>query len=63
MKLASKADIHWATWTQNGMPCQVIGEKIGGWKRGKVRICLEFIPDEPEQKSPLDELRQQVTQI
>jgi len=56
-------------WAEDGVECEVIGSKIGGWKKGRVRVCLEFIPDEPEPKpveepeSPLDDLRQQVAQM
>lgn len=27
------------------------------WRKGKVRICVEFIPDESAIESPLDDLR------
>ncbi|MDJ0674393.1 MAG: KGK domain-containing protein [Calothrix sp. MO_167.B42] len=58
-------------WSKNGVECEVIGSNTGGWKKGKVRFCLEFIPDQPapepeqakNQESPLDDLRQQVVQI
>ncbi|MFW6296407.1 MAG: KGK domain-containing protein, partial [Halothece sp.] len=38
-----------------------------GWQKGKfrIRVALEFIPDEPENnqpESPLDDIRQQMNQ-
>lgn len=45
----------------SGVPCKFLKTSGGGWKTGKFRIRLEFIPDpEPEAikpKSPLDEFR------
>ncbi|AFY43642.1 KGK domain-containing protein [Nostoc sp. PCC 7107] len=44
----------------DGLKCQVLFANEIGWKPGKVRIRLEFIPDEPKvppQESPLDDLR------
>ncbi len=67
MELARKADIHWSLWTQNGMQCQIIGQNTGGWRKGKIRLCFEFIPNEPEPpttpESPLDDLRKEVNQV
>ena len=64
-------DINWNSGKE-GINCQVL--KIGskGWQKGKVQIevnknlksretqvCIKFCPDEPpEQKSPLDDIRQ-----
>ena len=49
-------------WINQGINCEILKEKQG-WKKGKVRIkiSLEFCPDEPEIKeneSPLDQIRQ-----
>jgi hypothetical protein len=44
-----------------GLNCEVLKLGTKGWQKGKVRITLEFCPDEPE--SPLDDLRQQLKQI
>jgi len=41
--------------------CEVLRLGNKRWQKGKVRIRLEFCPDEPE--SPLEELRQQLKQI
>ncbi len=42
-------------WIGTGVECEVL---ISGqdWRKGKVRISLEFIPDQP--LSPLDDLRE-----
>ncbi|WP_413171674.1 KGK domain-containing protein [Anabaena azotica] len=50
-----------------GVRGQVLRSDGGGWQSGVVRVRLEFIPDEPQQKvvllppskieSPLDDLR------
>ncbi|HEY9690821.1 MAG TPA: KGK domain-containing protein [Oculatellaceae cyanobacterium] len=65
-------------WLGNGRDCEVL--KIGGkgWKKGKmkIRVSLEFCPDEPEDtetpenpqpetnqpESPLDDLRRMINE-
>jgi hypothetical protein len=44
-------------WFEKGMECQAL---IPGkpWRKGKIRVCLEFIPDEVD--SPLDDIRQAI---
>jgi hypothetical protein len=43
---------------EDGGECQVLKSNTGGWKKGKIRIRIEFIPDQPEpSSSPLDDLR------
>jgi hypothetical protein len=37
-----------------GINCEVLKFTAQGWKKGKVRLALEFCPDEPE--SPLEEI-------
>ncbi|WP_373530677.1 KGK domain-containing protein [Nostoc sp.] len=44
-----------------GLNCEVLQFSTQGWKKGKVRLALEFCPDEPE--SPLDEIYQQLKQL
>ena len=58
-------------WISKGIPCEVLQADRVGWQYGKVKISLEFIPDEPEPQevallpsgepakpeSPLDDLR------
>ncbi|MFN7714402.1 MAG: KGK domain-containing protein [Pseudanabaenaceae cyanobacterium] len=53
-----------------GTPCRVLTARGQGWRSGKVKLSLQFIPDEPEMKSLppaaseipslLDEVRKQV---
>jgi hypothetical protein len=58
-------------WFANGITGQVLKYGANGWQKGKVRISLEFCPDEPElqkastpdqlvssdPESPLDDIR------
>jgi hypothetical protein len=45
-------------WLFEGTECQYLAPgKL--WKKGKIKISLEFIPDEVE--SPLDEIRREMT--
>lgn len=44
----------------NDMDCEILKAGSQGWQKGKIRIkvTLEFIPDEPEPiESPLDDIR------
>lgn len=50
-----------ASLFDKGIDCEVLRLGNKRWQNGKVRISLEFCPDEPE--SPLDDLRQQLKQI
>ena len=64
-------DINWNS-AQKGIDCQVLKVGSKGWEKGKIKIevsksfqsgqtqaCIKFSPDEPpEQKSPLDDIRQ-----
>ncbi|ALJ67508.1 MULTISPECIES: KGK domain-containing protein [unclassified Synechocystis] len=46
-------------WLFEGTECQYLAPgKL--WKKGKIKISLEFIPDEAE--SPLDEIRREMTE-
>ena len=50
-----------------GVNCEVLRIASKGWQKGKLRIkvSLEFYPDEPEisePESPLDDLRQMINQ-
>lgn len=42
----------------DGAKCEVLFPDGKGWKKGKVRLSLEFIPEEID--SPLDELREKL---
>ncbi|MBW4480342.1 MAG: hypothetical protein KME54_26770 [Tolypothrix brevis GSE-NOS-MK-07-07A] len=43
-----KANIAAKVWMGDGVRCRVLQAGSGGWKEGRVRISLEFIPDEEE---------------
>ncbi|WP_107669195.1 KGK domain-containing protein [Cyanothece sp. BG0011] len=50
-----------------GQNCEILQVGSNGWKKGKIRlkVSLEFIPDEPEIKeieSPLDDIRQSMNE-
>jgi hypothetical protein len=34
-------------WFGKGIECQVLSTNGGGWQKGRVRLRLEYIPDEP----------------
>ncbi|MBD1868192.1 KGK domain-containing protein [Cyanobacteria bacterium FACHB-471] len=60
-------------WFYEGVECEVLG-LTQGWQKGKVRLSLEFCPDEPEltdisgssdeasfqAESPLDDIRRTI---
>jgi hypothetical protein len=36
-------------WFADGVECELVDVSTGGgWKKGKIRLRLEFVPDEPE---------------
>ncbi|MGL4881719.1 MAG: KGK domain-containing protein [Waterburya sp.] len=41
-------------WIVEGVPCKLLSPNQS-WQKGKVKICLQFIPDQPE--SILDDIR------
>ena len=49
-------------WFEEGVDFQILRAGSSGWQKGKIKInvSLEFIPDEPEEKSPLDDVRQEI---
>ncbi|BAY71606.1 KGK domain-containing protein [Anabaena sp. FACHB-709] len=52
-------------WFDEGVDCEVLKPATKGWQKGRLRIkvTLEFIPDEPpthESESPLDDLRRMI---
>ena len=54
-------------WFTKGVDCQILKAGSDGWKKGKlkIRVIVEFIPDEPEileYQSPLDEIRREMQQ-
>jgi len=46
----------------NDTECSLLQPDGKGWQKGKLKICFEFIPEEPDSvethSSPLDEIRQ-----
>ena len=50
------------SWFSQGEECEILRAGSPGWQKGKIKInvTLEFIPDEPEEKSPLDDVRQEL---
>jgi KGK domain len=65
-----------AEWFFDGIECQVLTYGAKDWKKGKVRLTIEFCPDEPDSEktpsneqpkisksgSPLDDLRQKLNE-
>ncbi len=56
-------------WFGEGGECEVLRPGSQGWQKGKIRIrlkvTLEFCPDEPEtnqEGSPLDDIRQMISE-
>ena len=61
-------------WFSKGVPCEVLKLDAKGWRKGRVRLAIVFLPDEPEveetpatneieqPESPLDDLRQMINQ-
>jgi hypothetical protein len=47
-------------WGRSGVKCRYLNATSGGWKSGKVRLSLVFVPD--VEKSALDDLRNQLNQ-
>lgn len=48
---ASTAD----AWFKEGIECEFLDASAGGgWKKGKIRLRLEFLPDEPDPRDSSD---------
>lgn len=43
------------SWVKDGIECSVLFENSNGWRKGKVRVKLEFIPDEGLEGKPVAE--------
>lgn len=39
-------------WFEQGVPCNYLKASGGGWQKGKLRLRLEFVPDEPAVAEP-----------
>jgi hypothetical protein len=35
-------------WMNKGFDCEILQAHGGGWRKGKLRLRLEFVPDEPD---------------
>ena len=55
-----KSDESRKAWFEDGIECEVLNPNSNGWKKGKIRINIkiEFCPDEQEEDSTLDGIRQ-----
>jgi hypothetical protein len=54
-------------WFSEGVDCRILKAGSNGWQKGKLKlkVTIEFIPDEPEipeYQSPLDEIRREMQQ-
>jgi hypothetical protein len=52
-------------WLGDGVDCEILKPGAKGWQKGKIRIrvSIEFCPDQPEisqPESPLDDIRQRI---
>jgi hypothetical protein len=61
------SDPKMVTWFIDGQYCKLLKLGAKGWQKGKIRIrvSVEFCPDEPQTtlpESPLDDLRQMINQ-
>lgn len=43
-------------WLTEGVACEILSPHQN-WQKGKIKICLQFIPEQPE--SVLDDIRQE----
>jgi hypothetical protein len=48
-------------WTETGAECEVLRASTAGWRKGKVRLCIEFVPDEPEDETQQAQLEDSET--
>ncbi len=54
-------------WFKQGVDCRILKAGSNGWQKGKLKlkVTIEFIPDEPEisdYESPLDDIRREIQQ-
>jgi hypothetical protein len=36
-------------WLKEGFDCEILQARGGGWRKGKLRLRLEFVPDESDE--------------
>ncbi|MBD1861183.1 MULTISPECIES: KGK domain-containing protein [Trichocoleus] len=52
-------------WLEEGVSCEILRLGDKSWQKGKIkiRVSVEFCPDEPEiTESPLDDIRQAIAE-
>ena len=59
-EIGNKMKIKRDVWFNEGVDCKMLKAGTNGWQKGKlkIKISVEFIPDEPE--SSVDELRREI---
>lgn len=45
---SSRVYSYMSTWLNEGFDCEILQVNGGGWHKGKLRLRLEFVPDEPD---------------
>ena len=50
------------SWIREGVECSVLFTNENGWRKGKVKIVLEFIPEESDSKPEQQETHPILTQ-
>ncbi len=59
---------HKKDWFGDGIDCKILEIGAKGWQKGKIkiRVIVEFCPDEPEitePESPLDDIRRMINEV
>ncbi|NEU72786.1 KGK domain protein [Hassallia byssoidea VB512170] len=59
---------HGKDWLGDGIDCEILKIGAKGWQKGKIkiRVSVEFCPDEPEitePESPLDDIRRKINEV
>ncbi|NJL64908.1 MAG: hypothetical protein HC903_27765 [Methylacidiphilales bacterium] len=44
--LTSRIDDDLIDWGKSGVECRKLDARSGGWKKGKIKISLEFVPED-----------------
>jgi hypothetical protein len=66
-KYTGNHPVYSQNFLEEGVPCEILKVNSSGWKKGKlkIRVSVEFYPDEPEAidppASPLDDIRQNMS--
>ena len=64
-EIGNKMKIKRDVWFNEGVDCKMLKAGANGWQKGKlkIKVSVEFIPDEPElpvYQSPLDEIYREI---